>query len=94
MAMRILGLPFTDKAMQIIRGTKPWVEALRSELRVVRRKLNLLAQKQLRQEKGRRTGTKQYIFDHGIKGVRRVMRKHGTVSTLQQVEWECPMGVR
>ena len=22
------------------------------------------------------------------------MRKHGTVSTLQQVEWECPMGVK
>ena len=56
MAMELLDLPFTDKAIQIIRGTKAWVETLRNELRMKRRMLNLLAQKQLRQEKGRRPG--------------------------------------
>ena len=94
MAMDLLDLPFSDKAIQIIRGTKDWVETLRNELRMKRHTLNLLAQKQLRGEKSRRAGYKQYIFEHGIKGVRRVMRKHGTVSTLQQVEWECPMGIK
>ena len=93
MAMDLLDLSFSDRAIQIIRGTKDWVETLRNELCMKRHTLNLLAQKQLRGEKSRRSGYKKYIFEYGIKGVRRVMRKHGMVSTLQQVEWECPMGV-
>ena len=92
--MELLDLHFSDKAIRIIRGTKNLAEAFRNELRETRRTLNLLTQKKIRQEKGRRTGAKKYIFDHGIKGVRRVMHKHGTISTLQQVERECPMGVR
>ena len=94
MAIDLLYLSFSDKAMQIIRGMKDWVETLRNELRKKRNALNVLAQKQLRGEKSRRSGYKKYIFEHGIKGVRRVMRKHGTVSSLQQVEWECPIGVK
>ena len=86
MDMDLLDLSFSDKAMQIIRGMKDWVETLRNELRKKRNALNVLAQKQLRGEKSRRSGYKKYIFEHGIKGVRRVMRKHGTVSSLQQVE--------
>ena len=42
MAMELLDLHFTDKAIQIIRGTKVWVEALRNKLRMKRRILNLL----------------------------------------------------
>jgi len=94
MAMDLLDLSFSDKAMQIIRGTKDWVKTLRNELRMKRHTLNLLAQKQLRGGKCRRSGFKKYIFEYGIKGVRRVMRRHGTVTTLQQVEWECPMGFK
>ena len=90
MAIELPDLHFSERA--IIRGTKDWVEALRNELQVTRRTLNLLTQKQLHQEKGRRTGAKKYIFNHGIKGVRRVMHKHGTVLTLQQIGMGVPDG--
>ena len=51
MAIELLDLPFTNKAIQIIGGTKAWVETLRNELRMKRRMLNLLTQtrKQMRQ---------------------------------------------
>jgi len=35
----------------------------------------------------------KYIFDHGIKGVRRVMNKHSTVTSLQRVDHSCPTGL-
>ena len=94
MAMELLDLSFSDKAIQIIRRTKDWVETLRNEPQMQRRMLNLLEQKQLCKEKGHQSGAKKYIFEYGIKGIRRVIHKYGTVSTLQQVEWECPMGVK
>jgi len=40
----------------------------------------------LREGKQKRGDAEKYIFDHGIKGVRRVMNKHGTVTALQQVD--------
>jgi len=35
MAMDLLDLSFSDKAIQIIRSTKDWVETLRNELRMI-----------------------------------------------------------
>jgi len=47
----------------------------------------------LREGKRKRSDAKKYIFDHGIKGVRRVVNKHGTVTGLQQVDHSCPTGL-
>jgi len=32
------------------------------------------------------------MFEFGIKGVRRVLNKHGKVTTMRKVYWECPTG--
>jgi len=48
----------------------------------------------LREGKRKRGDAKKCIFDHGIKGVRRVMNKHGTVTGLQQVDHSCPTGLQ
>jgi len=47
----------------------------------------------LREGKRKRGDAKKYIFDHGIKGVQRVMNKHDTVTGLQQVDHSCPPGL-
>jgi len=47
----------------------------------------------LREGKRKRGDTKKYIFDHGMKGVRRVMNKHSTVTGMQQVDHSCPTGL-
>jgi len=43
--------------------------------------------------KRKQCDAKKYIFDHGIKVVPRVMNKHGTVTSLQQVDHSCPIGL-
>jgi len=55
---------------------------LRAEVKKVQSQLLKLDDTQLREEKRKRRDAKKYIFDHDMKGVQRVMNKHGTVTGL------------
>jgi len=44
--------------------------------------------------KHRKAGAKQFIFEVGIKGVRRVLNKHNKATTMSEAYWECPIGFR
>jgi len=67
-----------------------WAYLLRAEVKKVQAQLLKLDEAQVREGKRKRCDAKKYIFDHGIKGVRRVMNKHGTITGLQQVDHSCP----
>jgi len=70
-----------------------WAYLLRAEIKKVQAQLLKLDQANLREGKRKRCDAKKYIFDHSIKGVRRVMNKHGAVTGLQQVDHLCPTGL-
>lgn len=70
-----------------------WSYLLRLEIKKTQARLTKLDEAHLRADKRRRGDAKKYIFDHGIKGVRRVMNKHSTVTDLQQVDHKCPTGL-
>jgi len=71
-----------------------WAYLLRAEIKKAQAQLLEWDQAYLREGKRKRGDAKKYIFDHGIKGVQRVMTKHGTVTSLQQVEHSCPTGLQ
>ena len=70
-----------------------WAYLLRVEIHKVQAQLLQLDEAHLREGKRKRGDAKKYIFDHGIKGVRRVMNEHGNVTGLQQVDHSCPTGL-
>ena len=67
-----------------------WAHLLRAVIKTGEAQLLKLNEAHLREGKRKRGDAKKYIFDHGIKGVRRVMNKQGTVTGLQQVDHPCP----
>jgi len=60
-----------------------WAYLLRAEIKKVQAQLLKLDEAHSREGKLKRCDAKKYIFDHGIKGVRRVMNKHGTITGLR-----------
>ena len=50
--------------------------------------------KQQRSHRQRLASLQQDIFDHGISGVREVTRKSNLNIKLQQVDLECPIGLK
>ena len=63
-----------------------WACLLRAEIKKVQAQLLKLDKAHLREGIRERGDAKKYIFNHGIKGVRRVVNKHCTVTGLQQVD--------
>jgi hypothetical protein len=50
--------------------------------------LKKIEEKQYGKDSRRKASAQQYIF------VRRVLNKHGKVTTMREVYWECPIGIR
>jgi len=88
-----LGL-MSDEARKVIRGMANWASALRVEIKKHRDLLTKLEEKHHKKDSQRKASAQQHIFEFGIKGVRRVLRKHGTITTMREVYWECPIGFR
>ena len=92
--LKALGLDHLPEAiLRYVQISPNWAYLLRAEVKKVQAQLLKLDEAQLREGKRKRCDAKKYIFDHGIKGVRRVMNKHGTVTGLQQVDHPCPIGL-
>ena len=72
-----MGLDHLPEAVQI---SPNWAYLLRAQVKKVQGQLLKLDEAQLREGKRKRCDAKKYIFDHGIKGVRRVMNKHHSSS--------------
>jgi len=70
-----------------------WAYLLRAEIKKVQAQLLKLDEAHLREGNQKRGYAKKYLFDHGIKRVRRLMDKHGTVTSLQHVDHPCPTGL-
>jgi len=93
--LKTLGLDHLPEVLfKHIRASPNWAYLLRAEIKKLQAKRLKLDETHLREGKRRRNDAKKYIFDHGIKGVRRVMRKHGTITHLQQVDQSCPTGLQ
>jgi len=89
--LKALGLDHLPEAiLRYVQISPNWENLLRAEVKKVQAQLLKLDEAQLREGKRKRCDATEYIFDHGIKGVRRVMNKHGTVTGLQQVDHSCP----
>ena len=90
-----MGLRFmSDGARLVIRGMPRWAEALRSEIKKHRDLLTKLKEKQHGRDSRRKASAQQYIFEFRIKNVRRVLNKHGKITTMREVYWECPIEFR
>ena len=70
-----------------------WAYLLRAEIKKVQAQLLKLDEALLTEDNRNRGDAKKYFFDHGIKRVRRLMDKHGTVKSLQHVDDPCPTGL-
>jgi len=84
----------SDGARRVIRGIPRWAEALRSEIKKHRDLLTKLKEKQHNNDSRKKASAQQFIFEFGIKGVRRVLNKHSKVTAMSEVYWECPIGFR
>jgi len=92
--LKVLGLDhLSGVILRQIQVSRQWPYLLRLEIKKTQARLSKLDEAHLRADKRRTGDAKKYIFDHGIKGVRRVMNKHGTVTNLQQVDHKCPTGL-
>jgi len=79
---------------EVIRGIPRWAEALRSEIKKHRDLLTKLEEQQHNKDSRRKASAQQFIFEFGIKGMRRVLNKHNKATTMGEVYWECPIGFR
>jgi len=84
----------SDGARRVIRGMPRWAEALRSEIKKQQDLLPKLEEQQHNKDSRRKANVQQFIFEFGIKGVRRVLDKHNKATTMREVYWECPIGFR
>jgi len=50
--------------------------------------------KQHKNNSRKKASVQQFIFEFGIKGVRRVLNKHSKVTAMNEVYWECPVGFK
>jgi len=92
--LKALGLDhLLEATLRYVHISPNWAYLLRAEVKKVQAQLLKLDEAHLREGKRKRCNTKKHIFGHGIKGVRRVMNKHGTVTGLQQVDHSCPIGL-
>jgi len=92
--LKALGLDHLPEViLRHVQISPNWAYLPRAEIQKVQAQLLKLDEAHLREGKRKRCDAKQYIIDHGIKGVRRVMNKHGTVTGLQQVHPLCPTGL-
>jgi len=71
-----------------------WAEALRSEIKRHHDLLTKLEEKQHKNDSRKKACAQQFIFEFGIKGVRRVLNKHDKAIAMNEVYWECPIGFR
>jgi len=69
----------------IIRGMPRWAEALGSEIKKHRDLLTEVEEKQHGKDSQRNVSAKQFIFEFGIKGVRRVLNKHNKATAMSEV---------
>ena len=93
--LKVLGLDHLSEAVLNQVFISPnWPYLLRAEIKKTQMLLLKLDEANLRTTKRRRQDAWKMIFDHGIKGVRRVMKKHNTTTNLQQVDQMCPTGLR
>ena len=82
--LKALGLDHLPEAiLRYVQISNNWARLLRAEVKKVQAQLLNLDEAQLREGKQKRYDAKKYILDHGIKGVRQVMNKYGTVTGLQ-----------
>ena len=87
-----LGSPSTS-LMQLVRATTVWEEQLKFEIKRSHTKLTSLARK-LRLERNRQTLNRhRWIFEHGVKGMRRVMGRFGSQVPLTSARLRYPVGV-
>jgi len=94
-AFEHMGLRSTsDGARRVIRGMPRWAEALRSEIKKHRDLLTKLEEKQHKNDSRKKASAQQFIFEFGIKGVRRVLNKYSKATAISEVYWECPIGFR
>jgi len=84
----------SDGARSVIRGMPRWAQALRSEIKKHRDLLTKLEEKQHSKDSCRKARAQQFIFEFGIKRVRRVLNKHNKATTMSEVYWEYPIGFR
>jgi len=84
----------SDGARRVIRGMSRWAEALRSEIKKHRDLLTKLEEKQHKNDSHKKASAQQFIFEFGIKGVRRVLNKHSKATAMNAVYWECPLGFK
>jgi len=84
----------SDGARRVIRGMSRWAEALRSEIKKHRDLLKKLEEKQYKNDIRRKVSAQQFIFEFGIKGVRRVLSKHSKATAMSAVFWKCPVGFK
>ena len=92
--LKALGLDHLPEGiLRHVQISPNWAYLLRAEIKKVQAQLLKLDEAHLSKGKRKRGDNNKYIFDNGIKGVRRVMNKHGTVTGLQQVDHSCPTGL-
>jgi len=84
----------SNGARRVIRGIPRWADALRSEIKKHWDLLTKLEQKQHKNDSRKTASAQQFIFEFGIKGVRRVLNKHSKATAMNEVYWECPIGFK
>jgi len=84
----------SDGASRVIRGMPRWAEALRSEIKKRQDLLTKLEEKKHKNDSHKKARAQQFIFEFGIKGVRRVLNKHDKAIAMSEVYWECPIGFK
>ena len=84
----------TDAVIELIRAQPLWQEALKEQIARAKHKLAEVAVKQ-REISNRQVLSKyRWIYDHAVKGMRRIMGRDSTQISLTQAEQRLPVGVR
>ena len=93
-AMESLGVhDVTDAVIELIRAQPLWQEALKEQITRAKHKLAEIAVKQ-REVSNRQVLSKyRWIYDHAVKGMKRIMGRDSTQITLTQAEQRLPIGV-
>lgn len=95
LAFKLMDLePGDDDHVKLTRSSPAWAERLKVEAKKVKGTLNKMEIEQQRSANQKLAGIKQNVFDTGIHGVRRVTRPKGANVKMQQVNQECPIGLK
>lgn len=94
LAFEEVGIHISSPALsQLLRALSPWAAVLQERIQAVKRQISKLAVKQRTVSNRQLISKHRWLFDNAVKGMRRVMNRHGAQVSLTKAKLSTPVGL-